>query len=304
MEQRAARLILVAAGVAMAWHAGPARAGEGTGAIGSPVSAAAVVVPPRATPPVVLTGDPAPPLVPGPKHPRVEVSLTPADQEAMGRVAFAEAGNQGAEGLAGVIFTILNRLHGGRWGASVTAVVDAPRQFEPVMRAGGTWTKLPALTPAETVEYETILHLILEGRVPDPTNGALYFQNPAIVAERAAAGRVPAALVNFGGEKPSAVIRDHAFYRRISPALTATVRAERPANRSLFAEGDNRRLVAPARGEGATPPGLFFPTGPGHGTAMPVALPAAITGPPAPSPDRSPAGPAGSLPGARGAPAP
>ena len=74
----------------------------------------------------------------------------------MGRVAFAEAGNQGGEGLAGVIFTILNRLHGGRWGASVAAVVDAPGQFEPVMRVGGAWAKLPALTPTQTVQYKTI----------------------------------------------------------------------------------------------------------------------------------------------------
>ncbi|MGH7086959.1 MAG: cell wall hydrolase [Acetobacteraceae bacterium] len=305
MERRAARLILVAAGVAMAWHAKPARAGEGAGVPGSPTRAAAVVVPPRATPSGVLTGDPAPPLAPGPEHPRIEVSLTPEDQEAMGRVAFAEAGNQGAEGLAGVIFTILNRLHGGRWGASVAAVVDAPGQFEPVMRAGGTWTKLPALTPAQTVEYETILHLILEGRVPDPTNGALYFQNPAIVAERAAAGRVPAALVNFGGEKPSAVIRGQAFYRRIAPGLAAGARATRPVSRNLFAEGDNRRLIAPAQGEGATPAGLFFSAGQNSPSSAPLsASPAAFTGPPAPSPARSPARPAGSLPGAQEAPAP
>ena len=304
MERRTARLILTAAVAAMAWHAAQARAGEGATALGGPASAAAVAALPRAIPPGVVTGDPAPPLMPGPAHPRIEVSLTPMDQEAMGRVAFAEAGNQGAEGLAGVIFTILNRLHGGQWGARVTTVVNAPGQFEPVMRVGGTWTRLPALTPAETVEYETILHLVLEGRVPDPTNGALYFQNPAIVAERAAAGRVPAALVNFGGERPSAVIRDQAFYRRVSPALTATVRATRPVRRSLFAEGDNGRLMAPAQGEGATPPGLFFPDGHGHRTVMPLALPAALTGQPASPPARSPGGPAGLLPGAQGAPAP
>jgi len=111
-----------------------------------------------------MTTPPAPPLIPGPVHPPVAVSLTPEDQEAIGRVAFAEAGNQGADGLAGVIFTILNRLHGGQWGATVPAVVNAPGQFEPVMRAGGTWSKLPALTPGQAVEYDTILHLVLRGR--------------------------------------------------------------------------------------------------------------------------------------------
>ena len=179
----------------------------------------------------------------------------------MGRVAFAEAGNQGAEGLAGVIFTILNRLHGGNWGATVPAVVDAPGQFEPVTRAGGTWTKLPALTPGQAVEDDTILHLILQGRVPDPTNGALYFQNPAIVAQRAAAGEVSGSLVNFGGDIPSATIRDQAFYRRIitGGGGGSMTRALPPPPASLFAQGSATGLFAPDQGEAATPAGLFVP---------------------------------------------
>lgn len=138
--------------------------------------------------------------------------------------------------------------------------------------------------------------------MPDPTNGALYFQNPAIVAERAAAGQVPAALVNFGGQRPSATIRDQAFYRRIAPGLTAGAKPTRPVSRSLFAEGDNQRLIAPAQGEGATPPGLFFSAGQDRSAATLFVLPAALTGQPAPA--RSPGGPAGLLPGAQGAPAP
>lgn len=133
-------------------------------------------------------------------------------REAITRVAFAEAGNQGDSGLAAVVYTILNRVQDGRWGGSVEAVVNARGQFEPVMRAGGDWRRLPASTVAQRTRIETILNLALEGRLPDLTNGARYFQNPQIVADRAARGEVSPGLVNFGGTGPSAVIGAHSFY--------------------------------------------------------------------------------------------
>ena len=130
----------------------------------------------------------------------------------MARVAFAEASNQGDSGLAAVVYTILNRLRDGRWGATVDAVLNAPRQFEPVMRAGGAWRNLRPVPAASQARIDTIINLALEGRLPDLTHGARFFQNPRIVADRAAAGRVPANLVNFGGVEPSAVIGAHSFY--------------------------------------------------------------------------------------------
>lgn len=133
-------------------------------------------------------------------------------REAITRVAFAEAGNQGDSGLAAVVYTILNRVQDGRWGASVEAVVNARGQFEPVMRAGGDWRRLPPSTVAQRARIETILNLALEGRLPDLTNGARYFQNPQIVAERATRGEVSEGLVDFGGTGPSAVIGAHSFY--------------------------------------------------------------------------------------------
>ena len=38
------------------------------------------------------------------------VELSPQCRDAIARVAYAEAGNQGDSGLAGVVYTILNRL--------------------------------------------------------------------------------------------------------------------------------------------------------------------------------------------------
>ncbi len=133
------------------------------------------------------------------------------DREAIGRVTYAEAGNQGEDGIAAVIFTILNRVNSGQFGASVQDVIDAPNQFEPATRAGG-WRYLPPLNPRQSVEFETILDSILAGELPDLTGGALFFQNTRIVAARAARGRVSSYLVDFGGTPPVAEIGDHRFY--------------------------------------------------------------------------------------------
>ncbi|MDG2528183.1 cell wall hydrolase [Caulobacter endophyticus] len=136
----------------------------------------------------------------------------PGAREAIARVTVAEAANQGDSGLLAVVCTILNRLADGRWGRSVDQVLNARAQFEPVLRAGGDWRALPAASPVQRARVDTLVNLVLEGRVPDPTGKALYFQNPRIVAARAAAGQVSPRLVHFGGRAPSAVIGDHAFY--------------------------------------------------------------------------------------------
>ena len=119
-----------------------------------------------------------------------------------------------------MVHAVLNRVAAGRFGAGVQGVLDAPGQFEPVMRAGGSWRKLPPLTEAQRLVFGTVLELIAQGRLPDLTAGSTYFQNPAIVAQRAAQGQVSPNLVDFGGQAPAAVVRDHSFYRDFPPGRT------------------------------------------------------------------------------------
>lgn len=135
----------------------------------------------------------------------------PVARDAIARVAYAEAANQGDTGLAGVVYTVLNRLMDGSFGGDLTAVLNAPHEFEPVARVGG-WQRLPPRSAVEQARIDTILNLALDGRLPDPTNGARFFQNPAVVAARAESGTVPPDRINFGGQAPLAVIKDHAFY--------------------------------------------------------------------------------------------
>ncbi|MDG4868602.1 cell wall hydrolase (plasmid) [Guyparkeria sp. 1SP6A2] len=161
------------------------------------------------------------------------VEVNEQDRDAIARVALAEAGNQPDAGLAGVVYTVLNRVISEDFPASIGAVIDQPGQFEPVGRVGG-WENLPAVSKADRARVDTIINLALSGRLPDPTNGARFFQNPAIVASREDAGEVSAGLTHFGGASPSSVIEDHTFYASIeqgapaAPAAPVEVQASKP----------------------------------------------------------------------------
>jgi hypothetical protein len=86
------------------------------------------------------------------------LTLSETDIEAIGRVVFAEAGNQPVAGKVAVLDTILNRVAAGRFGADVQSVIEQRNAFEPVTRAGG-WRRLPALTATQRAEFTTILAL-------------------------------------------------------------------------------------------------------------------------------------------------
>lgn len=143
------------------------------------------------------------------------LKLTSEDKEAITRVSYAEAITQGDAGLAGVVYTILNRLISGEFGKTITQIVNAKHQFEPVHRVGG-WQNLPIATKEQKAKINTIINLALEGHLPDITKGALFFQNPNIVMKRETKGTVSKGLTHFGGSTPSIVIKDHAFYHTIN----------------------------------------------------------------------------------------
>jgi spore germination cell wall hydrolase CwlJ-like protein len=137
-------------------------------------------------------------------------ALSADDTEALGRIVYAEAGTQPIAGKAAVLAVVLNRAGAD---GSVQAVIDAPGQFEPVLRAPGrTWHGLSTLSADQRAEFRTILELALGGWLPDPTGGARFFQNPEIVAKRATAGTVRPSLVDFGGKPRTVTIGAHAFY--------------------------------------------------------------------------------------------
>ena len=140
------------------------------------------------------------------------VEFSADDIEATARVAFAEAGNDPVD-VAAVIDVILNRLESGRFGSTAQAVINAPRQFEVVMRATGDWRNLPPLTDKQRIIFTTIWTLKATGQLGSVVGNATYFQNPAVVAERAGQGRVKPGLVHFGGmPQVGATPNGHVFY--------------------------------------------------------------------------------------------
>lgn len=162
-------------------------------------------------------------VVDAPTH---RVTISQIDADAIGRVAYAEAGNQGPAGLMAVIDTILNRARSGEFPRSIRALLDAPNQFQTVTDAGGSWRNLPPLTLMQQVQYRTILDLIKAGGMRDISKGALYFQNPALEASEARNGDVSADEVGFDGAKPVVTIGAQTFYHTI-PSIPATARAQR-----------------------------------------------------------------------------
>jgi N-acetylmuramoyl-L-alanine amidase len=159
------------------------------------------------------------------------IVLSEEDRDAITRVALAEASNQGEGGLSGVVWVILNRYKNGNFGNSITEILNAKNQFEPVTKVK-TWKALPTPTKSQLEKINTIINLALSGYFSDPTKGALYFQNPDIVKQREVAGTVSKGLTHFGGSTPTITINDHAFYAENNVIESSTVHEEKPPAKS------------------------------------------------------------------------
>ena len=180
-----------------------------------------------------------------------QIAVSPIAAEAIGRVAYAEAGNQGAAGIAAVVDTILNRARSPLFGHSIRALLDAPNQFETVTNAGGSWRKLPGLTLLQQVQYRTILGLIEAGGLRDISKGALYFQNTTLEADEAAKGEVSKAMIGFNGARPTTAIGAQTFYHAI-PAII-------PTGSALAHRNERQRLFVTKTGASVEPAGMFAP---------------------------------------------
>lgn len=162
----------------------------------------------------------------------IAATISDEDAEAIGRTAYAESGS--FLGRLAVIETILNRLHEGGFGGSVQDIINAPGQFEPVMRAGGTWRNLPPLSEVQKRDLRDMLWVHEQGTLTI-AKGATFFQNERVVSDRAARGVVRRELVGFNGMQKVAEWHDgHSFYRPGKPvARVAAVKPESPAMRRV-----------------------------------------------------------------------
>ena len=147
------------------------------------------------------------------------LNLTIDDKDALIRIIEAEASDQGDIGQAYVLFVVLNRTIHKDFPSNVQAVINEPNQFEPATTAKG-WHNLRPVQGEKAAKIKTMINLATSGTMPDPTGGALYFQNIKTVAKREEKGTVSKGLTGFNGSTPKATINDHTFYTSIKSGTT------------------------------------------------------------------------------------
>lgn len=105
------------------------------------------------------------------------IKLSKKELDLLYRIVFAEAGNQSTKGQQAVVWTILNRMEDPRFPNSITGIVNAPKQFDPVRN--GSINNKPSQKTKDAVDS------VLAGEVKDPTGGAQYFCDPSISSRKA-----------------------------------------------------------------------------------------------------------------------
>lgn len=120
----------------------------------------------------------------------------------LSQAVHGESGNQSMQGKIGVAYVIVNRTKSKLFPSdSVCGVVRQRGQFDFLRRV--RWIKEDK--PEERKQMEDSIKaalLVINKRVPDPTNGALYFINPRM-----------ADMSWLRGLRRTANIDDHSFYK-------------------------------------------------------------------------------------------
>jgi spore germination cell wall hydrolase CwlJ-like protein len=105
------------------------------------------------------------------------------DRDYMIRTIAFEASDEPKAGKIAVAYVILNRIKSGAWGDRIKDVVTQPGQFEPWTTRREAIEKLSLDDPRDRNAAQ-IADAVLTGQIPDPTAGATYFLNPAVVRQR------------------------------------------------------------------------------------------------------------------------
>lgn len=98
------------------------------------------------------------------------ITLSSQEKDLLARLVRAEAGGESYEGMVAVASVVFNRMTSGKFPKTVTDVIYARNQFQPV--ANGTINK-----PASEVHFKAVEDALTR----DNTNGALFFYAPSLV---------------------------------------------------------------------------------------------------------------------------
>lgn len=140
----------------------------------------------------------------------VRASYREAEADILARTIWGEARGEGSIGMQAVACVILNRLKiaqvKGRywWGNNITAICRKPYQFSAWNAGDPNYPKMLAVTEKDDAYFATASRLArraVYGKLEDPTDGATHYHSIGITP------------IWSKGEKPSAVIGDHIFYK-------------------------------------------------------------------------------------------
>ena len=108
------------------------------------------------------------------------VEIAPQDRDLMIRTIYGEAGGEPEQGQAAVAAVIRNRLSSGKYGSSVSAVINAPGQFSLWNRGDPAGDLARGLSPNSPAYQKigAIVDGVMGGKIADPTNGAPNYYNP------------------------------------------------------------------------------------------------------------------------------
>lgn len=135
------------------------------------------------------------------------MAVSPTDRDAAIRTIWGEARGEGQGGEAAVANVILNRAASGKYGKTISQIVQAKNQFEP-WNNPQTRADMQKLDP-KSPEYQAIAQVfdqVASGKVPDPTNGATHFIAAAL--QKADGRAIPA----WAQGKALAQIGNHTFF--------------------------------------------------------------------------------------------
>lgn len=143
--------------------------------------------------------------------------ISPSDRDYLIRTVIGEAANQPDEGLAAVAHVVMNRVNRGKYGASPTAVVFAPNQFEPWSTRRNELFSIDEGSP-EYKRAAAIVDGVLSGKVKDPTGGATHFLQEETVRQRRGG-----ALPDWATGKSMKVGAHTFYYPDEAPTRTASL---------------------------------------------------------------------------------
>ncbi len=158
------------------------------------------------------------------------MQLTPQQLHILTETVLGEAANQGRQGQAGVVWTILNRAESGHWGTRDPSVIALQKSQFSAWNKGKGGNRLVRTSPnaASYKAAQQVVQDVIDGAIPDPTGGATFYVNPSGTKWRPPGTQT----TKIGG---------HVFYKGDGPNRLPPADIPNPTSRATLRRGMSDR---------------------------------------------------------------